>query len=104
MTLTWGELFAAIAPDIIGRPNDLVMLSEFKDRMTALYREKNSTLSGTWYVSDRDYQTTKVQLMALRLVSVEMQPTTDGGSALFWSLTPLGEATMLQLRTAKKTN
>jgi len=104
MTLTWGELFAAIAPDIIGRPNDLVMLSEFKDRMTALYREKNSTLSGTWYVSDCDYQTTKVQLMALRLVSVEMQPTTDGGSALFWSLTPLGEATMLQLRTAKKTN
>jgi len=102
MTLTWGELFATIAPDVIGQPNELIMSGVFKDRMNKLYREKKGCAPGDWYVRDQDYQTAKIQLMALNLVDVSMQPTVNGGSALFWSLTPLGEATMLQLRTAKK--
>lgn len=104
MKLTWGELFAAIAPDIIGQPNDLLMRSAFTDRMKALHRKENRYSSGSWYVRDEDYQTAKIQLMALKLVRVEMEPTSDGGSALFWSLAPLGEAAMLELRTVKKAN
>jgi hypothetical protein len=101
LKVTWGELFGTIAPDILGCPNELLMESSFKSRLQDLFRERIGERSCSWHVRDQDYETAKIQFKALNLVTVEMQPTLNGGSALFWSLTSLGESTLLQLRTVR---
>lgn len=102
MSVTWGEIVATIAPDIMGQPNDALMHTNFSNRMRELFRSKHPKLDGSWRIKDQDFQTVKIQMMALNLVSVRMEQTTEGGMALFWSLTPRGEAVLLQLRTLKK--
>jgi hypothetical protein len=102
LKVTWGELFAAISPHILEHPNNAMMRSHFGVEMQALYGAKHPNSIGFWSVSDQGFETVKVQLTALKLVTVSMQRTTDGGMALFWSLTPLGEQLMLSLRTVKK--
>jgi hypothetical protein len=101
LTLTWGELFAAIAPHILGEPNDQLMKSYFITEMGALYTSKNKA-RGVWSGTEQDFQTAKVQLKALDLIELSMKGTVGGGTALFWSLTPAGERAMMNLRSAKK--
>jgi Domain of unknown function (DUF4062) len=102
LKVTWGELFAAISPHILGQPNNALMQRHFVLEAQALYKAKHPTLDGYWEVSDQDFETVKIQLTALNLVNVSMKQTTEGGQALFWFLTPLGELSMLKVRTVKK--
>ena len=53
-------------------------------------------------INSQDYETIKVHLMALKLISVDYTQTTSGGMALFWSLTQHGQALLMELRSVKK--
>jgi hypothetical protein len=101
-TVKWGELFAALGPRILECPNDAMMHTYFDLEVLELYKSRNLRTYKNWAVKSQAFQTVKVQLMALNLARVEMTATTDGGQALFWFPTELGEQTLLQLRTAKK--
>jgi Domain of unknown function (DUF4062) len=101
-TMKWGEIFAAIAPYILENPNDTLMQSYFRSSILEAYKAQHPTSYMNWTVGDQNYQTVKVQLMALNLVEVKMATTSTGGMALFWFLTPHGRTTLLQLRTIKK--
>ena len=101
---TWGELFATVAPSILGQPSDAKMRTAFNESLSNLFNRKGqSGSSAFWRPNDSDYQTVKIQLKALGLVDLEMKPTVNGGLLLFWSLTANGERTLMQLRTAKST-
>jgi Domain of unknown function (DUF4062) len=102
--VTWGELFAAIAPHILAVPNDIRMENNFDSSIRALYAIKIRNAEGyyNWSLLSRHYQTVKIQLIALKLITVEIMGTTDGSQLLFWSLTPKGKAFMFRLRTVKK--
>lgn len=102
LTLTWGELFAAVAPTVLSCPNDTVMETEFHVIVHDLLKKRDRAEYPNWSEDRQDFQTFKVQMMALKLVEVGMKETTTGGVALFWSLTPLGDAVLLQLRAHKK--
>jgi Domain of unknown function (DUF4062) len=102
LTVTWGQLFAAIAPHILGKPNDARMYGHFETETQALFKARNPNVGGLWFVGAQDFATVKIQLSALNLVTVSMQQTSDNKMALFWSLTPLGEQTLISLRTVKK--
>jgi Domain of unknown function (DUF4062) len=97
ITLTWGELFALIAPQLLDHPNDGAVKYMLRDALVG-----HSGTSGAVHINEQDYQTVKVQLMAMKLVRVAYLATVKGGMGLFWSLTPDGSALMLRLRTAKK--
>lgn len=94
----WRSLFALIAPYLLEHPNDKHAKSELEK---VLYKKArpNSTASG--YIDDQIYQTIKIQLQALNLVSVRYSKTTRGSMSLFWSLTPTGHSLMMKLRTVK---
>ena len=96
-TLTFGEYFALIGPRLFEHPNDLsVNLALAKDVVSS------QRLSSSWaQVDDQLFQTLKVQLQALGLIELRYTETTKGGMALFWSLTKLGTATLLQLRVVR---
>jgi hypothetical protein len=103
MAITWGELFAAIGPDILECPNDTIMHSNFNIAIHELYKTRMKNNPPNWCVKEQCFQTVKIQLMALKLINVAMVETVNGGMGLFWSLTEHGQAVLIQLRTLKKT-
>lgn len=96
-TLSWEDLFALIAPYLLENPNDTVV----KDALKRSILEKAGIDYYSANINDQIYQTVKVQLVALGLVSVSYLQTTKGGMALFWSLTPSGKKMLFQIRTVK---
>jgi hypothetical protein len=99
-TLSWGDLFALIAPYLLENPND----TQVKNILEKSVFEKTGNSSYHITINDQNYQTVKVQLVALGLVNVNYLQTTQGGMALFWSLTPNGKEILFQFRTVKKEN
>lgn len=93
-SLTWGEIFAAVAPYLSGRPNDAKM----RDLV------KRAGYSGDYSssIDDQVYQTVALQLQALGLATREYLKTTGEGYALFWAITPRGEHEMLKARLVRK--
>jgi len=94
-TLTWKQTFSLIAPFLLEHPNDTKMKANIVP---------NAIFSGHYgpSINSQDYETIKVHLMALKLISVDYTPTTNGGMALFWSLTQNGQALLMELRSVKK--
>lgn len=92
---TWREMFGAIAPYLSEYPRD----SDVKGILKGAIYKGNSSSS----LDDQVFQTVALQLQALGLVKREYLQTTGGGRALFWSITPVGEAEMLKLRLVRKT-
>ena len=94
-TLTWREVFSLIAPFLLEHPNDTRMKSSYMPR--AIFGDLFS-----FSINDQDYETIKIHLVALGLITLDYSQTTDGGMALFWSLTPNGQTLLIELRSVKK--
>jgi hypothetical protein len=98
---TWSELFSAVGPHIMECPNDAIMHSYFNAAVRRMDEMNSGMRFDAWEVVPEPYLSFKVQMKALKLVDISMQPTVNGGTTLFWSLTPLGESTLIELRAAK---
>jgi hypothetical protein len=98
VTLTWADIFAAVAPYIVSLPSDDVVKTILAE--AAFLKSQNDGESAE--LNDQLFRTVALQLKALNLVDMAYKQTTTGGMALFWSLTPYGERVMLELRTVKK--
>lgn len=97
---TWEEIFSLIAPYLMECPTDSKVKSLIEE---ALFKKSNA--SGTsGRIEPEIFQSIKIQLKILGLVSINYLATTQGGRALFWKLTELGEGLMNQLLTVKKTS
>jgi hypothetical protein len=91
--LSWGAIFEIIAPFMLEKQMN-------EDAVHKIFTEFLVNVSGM--LDEQVLQTIKVQLVALVLIKVEYLPTiAKGGMALFWSLTPKGEALMFEKRTIK---
>lgn len=101
-TVTWSDLFVAIAPHIMGQPTDALMHSYFQLTVGDLFKRSGKSKLNNWVVDDGVYQKAKLQFVALSLCKVEMVDTLNGRQALFWSLTAKGHSTLLELGTAKQ--
>ncbi|MDR2894858.1 MAG: hypothetical protein LBU97_05300 [Alistipes sp.] len=95
--ITWGELFSLMAPYVKNTPNDdsahTIIDSVLKERAGFSY---------TIHVKSFDFQTIKIHLETLGLITVQRAKTTNGGSAMFWTLTYMGKELMIKLRSVKK--
>jgi hypothetical protein len=96
--LTFGQMFALIAPHLIEHPSDGMVQIQLR-RAILDYLGKQHIEST---IEDQQYQTLKIQLKALGLIDIKYLQTVKGSMALFWSLTPRGEQAMIQLRTIRK--
>lgn len=97
--LTWGELFCRLAPRLMDNPNEarveLIMGEVMKELLS-------SSLPGQFKLKAADFDTVKIQFIALGLIEVSYERTTKGSMALFWRLTPKGRTTMIGLRVVRK--
>jgi Domain of unknown function (DUF4062) len=98
VTVTWAEIFAAVAPYMASFPNDAFVKTVLTN--AAFIKSQNEGYSPE--LNDQIFRTVSLQLKALNLVDIEYKQSVNGSMLLFWSLTPYGERLMLELRTVKK--
>ena len=96
--VTWKEIFGCIAPDLQEHPSDDTVNLKLG---TSLYCKQHPNAEISVEVRHGDFQTIRVQLTALDLISTRYSKNTKGGMALFWALTKRGQRLMTQLRTVK---
>ena len=97
ITLTWAQIFALIAPDLMVHPND----SSVALRLRKALIKQAGIEAWESKLDDHDFQTVKLQFKALGLTKVTYAKATNGTMGLFWSLTSRGEALMLELRAVR---
>ena len=95
--LSWGDLFALIAPYLLENTNDTIVNGTLERAVFEKTGKKYSSVN----INNQLYKTVKVQLIALGLVLVNYSQTTKGGMALFWSLSSKGKEMLFQFRTVK---
>jgi len=91
-SITWSELFAAIAPYLLQIPTDDYVKTALRNSVYSKTGRGGSSVS----LNDQVFQTVKVQMMALGLVEVTFR-----GIGLFWTLTEKGREQLMHLRTVK---
>ena len=96
--ISWREIFSLIAPYLLEILSDATVKQVLAD---SVYRQTRQTGGGSISIDDQEYQTVKIQLLALGLVTVELLSKTKGEMAPFWYLTPKGKDLLFQLRTVK---
>jgi hypothetical protein len=87
-TISWRDLFALIAPYLVEHPSD----SSVKVQLSESLFERAGESGTTPRINDQEFKTVGIQLSAYGLVQTRYTNTTQGGMALFWSLTDRGEA------------
>jgi hypothetical protein len=91
------ENFRRLAPELDDCPNSTLV----KIRLEKLLIRDTVSSIQNWNLSDDSFQTIKIQLQALGLISVDYRPTVKGGMALFWSLTKEGKSLLYSLRVIR---
>ncbi len=95
---SWRTIFEIIAPSMLKqRIHEDTVGNLLKDSLFV----KTATDVRSSYLDDQILQTIKVQLIALGLIKIEHLQTTAGDMAMYWSLTPRGEALTFEIRTIK---
>lgn len=95
---SWGQIFSLIAPNLQEHPSDGSVRYNLG---TLLLKEIHPGKDRTATVEQTEFETVRIQLLALDLISVRYSNTVQGGTALFWSLTDRGLQKMIEMRTLK---
>lgn len=102
----WNEVFAAIAPLMIGEARDNELkhaLNEFVQVNGASDRVGGRPMEMSGFsVTEPDFQTIKVQLRALGLIAPSTRPRAVKDTATYWTLTRHGDDVMNRLRAVRR--
>lgn len=99
--LTWDEIFATVGPIMLGEASEEQLREQLQQKIltdTELPRHARPR------VGEEDFQTIKVQLLALGLMQKSIKKRTASDTQTYWTLTSYGEryATVLKaIRTGK---
>jgi hypothetical protein len=102
---TWGEIFSIISPQIFMHEREGIIAGSLADFLIKTHLTKDDL---AFRVLSNEYvEMLRVQFRALDLINLTPAASTEGREAdkvLIWSLTSLGEQTMLLERSIKKPN
>lgn len=96
--LTWNECFYLLAPLMLDESTESKLQKELEGYLKQQVDERPRNLS----VNSVDFQTLKVQFVALGLIAKSEKKRSIKDSGTYWSLTPYGETKMMQLRALRK--
>jgi hypothetical protein len=100
--LSWNNIFYLIAPLMVDEATEEDLHNELKQYLRDIIEKKRRVRPINIYVKNIDFQTIKVQLIALGLIFKSDKKRSIKDSGVYWSLTPYGETIMMQLRALKK--
>jgi len=108
-TATWNEIFSAVSPLLIDEARE----SRIKEGLDDFARTQNDEALredeefkgqslGSFSISEDDFQTIKVQLRALGLITKSVRQRSVKDTSSYWTLTPYGDAQMVRLRAIRR--
>jgi hypothetical protein len=110
---TWNKMFSVVSPLLIDEASDNILRSaigsfleeDAKDRLQTLDELQGYTIRRLT-IDDEDFNTIKVQLLALKLItkSTKRKNRSVNDKSAYWTLTPYGENVMMSLRAIRKPN
>lgn len=103
VSVTWYDIFNAIAPSLIEHPNNLRVSNIIADRLYCKDKDTTKAPSNIMIETDQ-FETIRIQLTSLGLVKVNYNKSTDGKMMLFWTITNKGQELLLKLRTVKSSS
>ncbi|WP_411817369.1 DUF4062 domain-containing protein [Hyphococcus sp. DH-69] len=110
---TWNAIFSAVAPLLINEATDeqlsdainsmieLDKYNYFVERVAKVEKVKSAVLNEAETL-DHDFQTIKVQLRALGLITENQKARSVKDTATYWTLTPYGNEVMVRLRAIER--
>lgn len=110
LDFSWNEIFEEIGPLMLDEVADEKIragLSQLVKERILESRNNDPELKGyrslrNFLVSSRDEQTIKIQLRALGLIEQSKKARSVKDTRTFWSLTPYGDAVLVNLRAIRK--
>lgn len=109
LTLNWNDIFREISPLLIHEAGEYQMQQSIRDlveKREIPELKKNEEAENheffSFSISDDDFQTIKVQLRALGLISQSVRNRSVKDNETYWKLTPYGDSIMNQLRAIRR--
>ena len=102
VNLSWNNIFYLIAPLMMDEATEEELHNELRQYLRDIIEKKIRIRPNRIDVNNIDFQTIKVQLIALGLIFKSDKKRSIKDSGAYWSLTPYGETMMMQLRALKK--
>lgn len=106
---TWWQIFARVSPLIIDEATDADLRNELNLMTRQVNIEElreNEDLNGfslkDFRISNDDFNTIKVQFLALKLIAKSVKSRSVKDKANYWTLTPYGESVMTKLRAIRR--
>jgi uncharacterized protein DUF4062/A-type inclusion protein len=103
LDINWNRLFFILAPLMVDESTEPELRNEMLKYLKDMIRD--ATIDEEPYnvdMNDVDFPTIKVQLIALGLISKSDKKRSLNDTYTYWTLTPYGETTMMQLRALRK--
>jgi hypothetical protein len=107
--VSWDEILYDIGPLMISEAADYQIrqaLNQTVQSRSVEQRKRDKRLKGhkvrEFKISDHDFQTIKVQLRALGLISKSHRPRSIKDTHTYWTLTPYGDQVLTTLRAIRK--
>lgn len=101
---TWRDAFAMICPKLLENPADQTVKRALEMALAVSHVETSPSHLVISDVAQEWFDTFKIQMEALGLISLQLSNVVGGGRALFWSLTQHGMRTVRELRTIRRSS
>lgn len=104
---TWNEIFSCVSPYMIDEATEtrlrdsinVLIRTHVMDEVKKKHPKRNV---GHFRINTDDFQTVKIQLRALGLITKSQKTRSVKDTDTYWTLTPYGDNVMTQLRAIKK--
>lgn len=94
---TWNIIISILAPLMI----DECAEKKLREQLSSYFRLESGTYHD-YNIIDHDFQTIKVQLIALHIIQKSERKRISKDTDTYWTLTPYGNRLMMQLKALKK--
>lgn len=101
LNVSWREIFGLISPYFLEYQNDESAQNIIARVLTKEAQKIDTSLS---WIDSQDFQTIKIQMMALGLMDISNRKLVNGGQRLCWVLTEKGIRIMKDLRIIRTSN
>jgi hypothetical protein len=98
VSFTWDELIELLGPLMIGEASE----GQLKVALKGKIAEWEDTHSSNIMLNDDEFQTIKVQLLALGIVKQSVKKRAPSDTATYWTLTPYGNHYTITLKAIRK--
>lgn len=98
---TWNELFSTIGVKLFMDVNEETIKTDTSSFFINKALETSAVFHPSAKINDEVFQTIKIQLLALKLITVKPLTTVAKSVALFWVLTEYGKRELLKIRSIK---